>query len=69
MLYLIETHDYAHINRIWDHCQYQGRDIPMYRTRIAQGLVSWVVELNDDKYATRFLLEFSHWVTRIADQR
>jgi hypothetical protein len=67
MLYTIDTKDYTVINRMWDLCQYSGRDIPMYRTRIGQGIMSWVVELDNDKYTSRFLLEFSSYVTAIAD--
>jgi hypothetical protein len=64
--YIIETHDYAHINRVWDWCQYSGRDIPMYKTRVSAGHIAWVVELDPtDKSSTFFLLNFSHLVTAI----
>jgi hypothetical protein len=63
--YLIETSNYDHINRIWDWCQFSGRDIPMYKTRIGAGLVGWVVELDSSSTRTIFLLNFSHWVCAI----
>jgi len=64
--YLIESSDYDKINRIWDWCQYSGRDIPMYKTRIAKGSTGWVVELDPtDKASSFFLLNFSHLVTAI----
>ena len=69
MLYTIDTRDYTVINRMWDLCQYSGRDIPMYRTRLSQGVIAWVVELEDDQYATRFLLEFSSYVTHVSSIR
>ena len=69
MLYTIDTRDYAVINRMWDLCQYSGHDIPMYKTRITESNIAWVVDLAEDKYTTRFLLEFSQWVTPIADIR
>ena len=64
--YLIESLDYANINRVWDWCQYSGRDVPMYKTRISAGSTGWVVELDPaDKASTFFLLNFSHLVTAI----
>lgn len=64
--YLIESSDYAHINRIWDWCQYSGRDLPMYRARITKGTVGWVVECPTDRTQTAFLLNFSQHVTAIS---
>ena len=64
--YLIESQDYANINRVWDWCQYSGRDVPMYKTRISGSSTGWVVELDPkDKSTTFFLLNFSHLVTAI----
>jgi hypothetical protein len=63
--YLIETTNYDHINRVWDWCQFQGRDIPMYKTRIGAGLIGWVIELDNSSTRTIFLLNFSHWVCSI----
>lgn len=63
--YLVETTNYDHINRIWDWCQFQGRDIPMYKTRISAGTIGWVVELADSPVRSIFLLNFSHWVCSI----
>jgi hypothetical protein len=59
MRYHITTGDYSHINRIWDWCQYTGRDIPMYRCRLGMGNIGWVVEVSG-KIETVFLLNFSH---------
>ena len=63
--FLIETYDYSKINRIWDYCNYQGRNIPMYKTRITMSQTGWVVELPDDKTQTAFLLNFANWVTKV----
>ena len=63
--FLVETSDYDNINRIWDYCQFQGRDIPMYKTRITMSQTGWVVELPDDKTQTAFLLNFANWVTKV----
>ena len=67
--YLIETHNYDHINRMWDWCQFQGRDIPMYKTRISKGSTAWVVECPTDRVQTAFLLNFAHWVCPISAPR
>jgi len=56
------------LERIWDHCQNQGRDIPMYKQRLGS-YITWVVELEPGAAHTRFLLEFSHLVTRVNAQR
>lgn len=64
--YLVESSDYERINRIWDWCQYSGRDIPMYKTRIAKSTTGWVVECPTDRIQTAFLLNFSQWVTHIS---
>ena len=66
LLYLIASKERSVIERVWDHCQCQDRDIPMYRARVAHGQVSWVVELDSSKYTTRFLLEFSGYVEPVA---
>lgn len=63
--YLVESNDYGTINRIWDWCQYSGRDIPMYKTRISKGSTGWVVECPTDKIQSMFLLNFAQWVTSI----
>ena len=63
--YLVETTNYDHINRVWDWCQFQGRDIPMYKTRISAGTIGWVIELEDSPVRSIFLLNFSHWVCSI----
>jgi len=52
------------LERIWDHCQNQGRDIPMYKKRLGSH-ITWVVELEPDARQTRFLLEFSQSVTKV----
>ena len=67
--YLIDSSDYAVINCIWDWCQYQGRDIPMYRRRITQGQISWLVECPATSVQSMFLLNFSHLVTEITEPR
>ena len=67
--YLLETSNYDHINRVWDWCQYSGRDVPMYRTRIGQGIIGWVVELEDAPVRSLFLLQFSSWVCAITALR
>ena len=67
--YLIETNNYDHINRMWDWCQFQGRDIPMYKTRIAKGQIGWVIECPTDRTQTAFLLNFAHWVCPITAPR
>ena len=67
--YLIETSNYDHINRIWDWCQFQGRDIPMYKTRVSRGTTAWVVECPTDRVQTAFLLNFAHWVCPITAPR
>ena len=63
--YIIETHDYEDINSIWLWCQFSGRDIPMYKTRISRGSTGWVVECPTDRTQTAFLLNFAHWVCPI----
>jgi len=67
--YLLETSNYDHINRVWDWCQYSGRDVPMYRTRVGQGIIGWVVELEDAPVRSLFLLQFSSWVCAITALR
>jgi len=37
----------------------------MYRTRITQGQIAWVVECPTDRVQTAFLLNFAQWVTAI----
>ena len=61
--YLILSSDYHVLNRIWDYCCYSGRDIAMYKTRLSVSEVGWVVELDDSKVRTAFLLNFSEHVT------
>ena len=63
--YLIETNNYDHINRMWDWCQFSGRDVPMYKTRVSRGSIGWVVECPTDRTQTAFLLNFSQWVCEI----
>ena len=63
--YIIESTNYDHIDRIWFWCQYSGRDLPMYRTRITQSLIAWVVECPTDRTQTAFLLNFAKWVSPI----
>ena len=64
--YLIESSDYTIINRVCDYCNYQGKNIPMYKTRLTTTSTGWVVELPiDSKTTTAFLLNFSHIVTLI----
>lgn len=63
--YLIETLDYTKINRIWDWCNYQGRTIAMYKTRLTVSSTGWVVELPNNKVQTAFLLNFGHYVTKV----
>ena len=67
--YHVNTQDYDNINRIWAWCQYMGRDIPMYRTRISAGYIGWVVECPDAPIQSMFLLNFSSWVTEIREPR
>ncbi len=65
--YLIESDDYLVLDSIWQWCQYSGRDIPMYTTRITSLTTGWVVELaEDDPATTFFLLNFGHRVSAIA---
>jgi hypothetical protein len=64
--YLVESSDYAVINRVWDWAQYSGRDIPMYKTRITQGTIGWVVECPNTSEQTWFLLNFGHLVTELS---
>lgn len=64
--YLIESNDYTTLNRIWDWCNYQGRTVAMYKTRITIASTGWVVELADSKIRTAFLLNFSQQVTSIS---
>jgi hypothetical protein len=63
--YLIETSNYDYLDRIWMWCQFSGRDIPMYKTRIGLGHIGWVVELEDTPVLSLFLLQFSSWVSPI----
>ena len=67
--YIIESTNYDHINKMWDWCQYSGRDIPMYRTRITQSNIAWVVECPTDPTQTAFLLNFAQWVCPISAPR
>jgi hypothetical protein len=64
--YLVDTNNYDHINRMWEWCQFQGRDVPMYKTRVSVGTLGWVVECPTDRVQTAFLLNFSHWVCPIS---
>lgn len=64
--YVIDTVNYDHINRVWDWCQNQGRNIPMYRTRVALGQISWLVECPSTSVQSMFLLNFSQWVSQIS---
>lgn len=63
--FLIESSDYSKINRVWDYCNYQGRNLSMYRTRLSPSSTGWVVELPDDKTQTAFLLNFAQFVTKV----
>lgn len=63
--YVVDTANYDHINRMWDWCQFQGRDIPMYKTRLSRGVTAWVVEIPSSSVETVFLLNFSKWVSAI----
>ncbi len=63
--YLVESNDYAKINRIWDYCNYSGHNLSMYKTRITLASTGWVVELDNSPRQTAFLLNFGHLVTRI----
>jgi len=63
--YTIDTSNYDYINRIWDWCQYSGRDIPMYETRLGFGVIAWVCAVPDNSTESLFLLNFSHWVSPI----
>ena len=64
--YLVDSSDYSKINRIWDYCQYSGRDLSMYKTRITVAQTGWVIELEDSPQQTAFLLNFGHLVTKIS---
>ena len=64
--YLIESSDYSKINRIWDYCQYSGRSIAMYKTRLSASHTGWVVELPDSSVQTAFLLNFAQYVSRVS---
>jgi hypothetical protein len=63
-IYALAQVDAQLLERIWDHCQNQGRDIPMYKMRLC-GYINWVVALDSSPEQTRFLLEFSDHVTQI----
>jgi len=63
--YTIDTSNYDHINRIWTWCQYSGRDIPMYKTRLGFGVIAWVCAVPDSSVESLFLLNFSSWVSPI----
>lgn len=63
--YTISTADLDHINRVWDWCQYSGRSIPMYKTRLGLGVIAWVCEVPCNKVQTLFLLNFSQWVAEV----
>jgi hypothetical protein len=63
--YLVQTTNYDHINRMWLWCQFEGRSVPMYRTRISLSNTGWVIELEDTPVRSLFLLQFSSWVSAI----
>ena len=62
--YSLDTSDYSLLNRIWDFAQYHGLD--MYKSRLGMGIVSWVIDLPEDKIKTRYLLEFAQHSTLLA---
>lgn len=62
-LYTIDRTDWPSLERVWAHCQYAGID--MYKARVGS-YTSWMVELPcSSPKTTRFLLEYSAWVSRI----
>ena len=64
--YLLECDDHT-IERIWHYCNYTGKDIAMYRTRITQHQIGWVVELDPGSPLTSlFLLQWSQYITHIS---
>ena len=63
--YILETTNYDHINSVWMWCQFSGRDIPMYKTRLSASHTAWVIEIPSTSVETLFLLNFSHWVSPI----
>lgn len=65
-LYTIDRSDWAYLERVWDYCQNQGRNIAMYKTRLTPSYTAWVVELpRDSKYTTMFLLQFGGHCTNV----
>lgn len=64
--FLVETSDYSKIERIWHYCNYTGKTISMYKTRISKGSTGWVVELEDSPLQTAFLLTWGHLVSKIS---
>ena len=62
--YLIESPQ--NLERIWHYCNYEGKDIPMYKTRVTSSSTGWIVELSDSPIQTAFLLNFAQYVTKIS---
>ena len=46
------------LERVWSFAQYKGLD--MYKTRITESWVAWVIQVPEGPMTTRFLLEFSN---------
>lgn len=56
LVYSLRCND-DQLERVWAFAQYKSLD--MYKTRITQSWVGWVIEVPEGPMNTRFLLEFS----------
>lgn len=63
--YAIETTNWDHIDRMWMWCQFSGRNLPMYKTRLSASHTAWIVEVPASSVQSMFLLNFSSWVSLI----
>ena len=62
-VYTIDRSDWDFLERVWSYCQ--AKDIPMYKTRLTNYNIAWVVELPNSSYTTMFLLNFGKYVTNV----
>lgn len=63
--YIITTNSESVLDSIWYYTQYQGLEIPMYKTRISASNTSWVVEVPTSKQGTMLLLRFSDYLCQV----
>ena len=67
--YLVNSHSYTVIERLWNYVQSTHDHMYMYKTRLASTHTAWIIQMPCDRLESLFLLQFASYVTRTSEPK